>query len=62
MQTYESTIKTVMPAVIPMLRQKGWTLVSMADCLGLSPYQSVGSPGKRDSSWTCNGTPGPGQT
>ncbi|PRQ75731.1 hypothetical protein AAT19DRAFT_12753 [Rhodotorula toruloides] len=60
--TYQSTVKTVMPAVIPMLRQKGWKLVSMADCLGMSPYQSVGSPGKRDSSWTCSGTPGPGQT
>lgn len=54
-------MKTVMPAVIPMLRQKGWKLVTMADCLGVSPYQSVGSPGKRDASWTCNGTPGPGQ-
>lgn len=62
LQTYKTTTDTVIPAVVPALKAKGYKLVSMAECLGQSAYQSTGTPGKRDSTWTCSGTPAPGKT
>ncbi|BGP19962.1 hypothetical protein JCM10213_006739 [Rhodosporidiobolus nylandii] len=59
-ETKEGTAKTVIPSVVPALQKKGYRLVDMATCLGVSPYQSVGTPGKRDKTWTCAGTPQPG--
>lgn len=59
-ETYSSTGKTVVPTVVPKLVAAGYKLVTVAQCLGdSSPYQSVGTPGTRDASWTCNGTPQP---
>lgn len=55
-QTHQTTTHTVIPNVVPKLIKKGYKLVTVAECLGLSPYQSVGKPSKRDSTWTCNGT------
>ncbi|GAA5824782.1 hypothetical protein JCM5353_004442 [Sporobolomyces roseus] len=60
-ETYKGTAEKVMPQVVPMLINKGYELVTVAECLGVSPYQSVGKPSKRDSSWTCDGKPQPGQ-
>jgi len=60
-QTYKGTAEKVMPQVVPMLINKGYELVTVAECLGVSPYQSVGKASKRDSSWTCDGKPQPGQ-
>ncbi|GAA5907747.1 hypothetical protein JCM6882_008962 [Rhodosporidiobolus microsporus] len=60
-ETKQSTAKTVIPTIVPELVMKGFKLVDMATCLGVSPYQSVGTPGKRDKTWTCSGTPAPGQ-
>ncbi|GAA6011615.1 hypothetical protein JCM10207_002679 [Rhodosporidiobolus poonsookiae] len=60
-ETKEGTAKTVMPQVVPYLQSKGWKLVDVATCLGVSPYQSVGTAGKRDKTWTCAGTLQPGQ-
>ncbi|GAA5931042.1 chitin deacetylase [Sporobolomyces koalae] len=60
-ETYEGTAKKVIPSVVPMLVNKGYKLVTVAQCLGVSPYQSVGKASKRDSSWTCDGKPGPGE-
>ncbi|KAI5481137.1 carbohydrate esterase family 4 protein [Pseudohyphozyma bogoriensis] len=60
-ETYASTGNTVMPTVIPKLVKAGYKLVTVAQCLGdSSPYQKVGTPGKRDKTWTCAGTPQPG--
>ncbi|GAA5876878.1 hypothetical protein JCM1840_002688 [Sporobolomyces johnsonii] len=59
-ETYKSTVETVAPTVVPMLIKKGYKLVTVAECLGVSPYQSIGTPGKRDKTWTCAGTPAPG--
>ncbi|GAA5917816.1 hypothetical protein JCM8208_000398 [Rhodotorula glutinis] len=61
-ETYKTTVDQVIPAVVPALKAKGYKLVSMAECLGQSAYQSTGTAGKRDSSWTCSGTPAPGKT
>ncbi|GAA5881625.1 hypothetical protein JCM16303_005515 [Sporobolomyces ruberrimus] len=60
-ETYKGTAEKVVPSVVPMLVNKGYKLVTVAECLGVSPYQSIGKPSKRDSSWTCSGKPGPGE-
>jgi len=52
-ETYETTAHQVLPYAIQKLQAAGYTLVTLAECLGLSPYQSVGAPGTPDSSWTC---------
>ncbi|KAK4053622.1 hypothetical protein OIO90_003861 [Microbotryomycetes sp. JL221] len=57
-ETYTGTANTVIPNVVPKLQAKGWKLVTVAECLGHTPYQSVTTPGKRDSTWTCSGKPG----
>ncbi|EGG03711.1 family 4 carbohydrate esterase [Melampsora larici-populina 98AG31] len=57
----------VMPEVIPQLRQRGLEMVSVGECHSASEsdprhwYEVVGPPGTPDSSWTCQGTPGPGE-
>ncbi|GAA6040004.1 hypothetical protein JCM8097_002663 [Rhodosporidiobolus ruineniae] len=61
-ETHESTSKQVIPTVVPALIKKGFKLVDLGTCLGVSPYQSVGKAGKRDSTWTCKNVPAPGQT
>lgn len=61
---YESTAHTVAPWAIKQLQAKGYKLVSVAECLGYPKsqwYQSVGKASKRDNTWTCAGTPEPGQ-
>lgn len=59
------TVKQVIPAVIPMLKRKGFKLQTVPECLGLSSdpedwYVRVQDAGTRDDSWTCEGTPLPG--
>lgn len=57
------TARQVVPVIVPRLLAKGYKLVTAAQCLGRAAYQgSPGSLGKRDSSWTCAGLPGPGKT
>ncbi|BGP51568.1 hypothetical protein JCM10450v2_007515 [Rhodotorula kratochvilovae] len=60
-ETVSATVDTVLPAVIPALLSRGYELVTVAECLGQSAYQSVGAPSARDDSWTCSGTPPPGE-
>ncbi|CAE6462205.1 unnamed protein product [Rhizoctonia solani] len=50
-ETYERTAHEVIPHAISMLQAKGYRLVTLAECLGEQPYQSVGSPAT--GSWTC---------
>ncbi|KAL8279650.1 hypothetical protein RQP46_007963 [Phenoliferia psychrophenolica] len=59
-ETYHGTVYEVIQNVVPKLLSAGYQLVTIADCLGVDPYQSVSSPGKRDSTWTCDGKPKPG--
>ncbi|ORY86050.1 hypothetical protein BCR35DRAFT_302700 [Leucosporidium creatinivorum] len=59
-ETHETTASKIVPTIVPRLIKDGWKLVTVADCLGESPYQSTGTPGKRDKTWTCAGTPAPG--
>ncbi|POY73050.1 hypothetical protein BMF94_3888 [Rhodotorula taiwanensis] len=57
----EGTVDIVAPKAIPLLSARGYDLVGMDTCLAIEPYQVVGEPGTRDDTWTCDGTPGPGQ-
>jgi len=56
-ETYSTTVKTVAPYALQLMHSKGYKLVSVADCLGISPYQEVYTPSnklpKRDSTWHC---------
>ncbi|PFH48316.1 carbohydrate esterase family 4 protein [Amanita thiersii Skay4041] len=47
-ETVASTASDLLPFAITSLRNAGYNLVSVADCLGVAPYQSVGAPGVRD--------------
>ncbi|KAG8707104.1 Carbohydrate esterase 4 protein [Ceratobasidium sp. 423] len=51
-ETHEGTAHEVIPHAISVLQAKGYKLVTLAECLGEQPYQSVGSPAT--GSWTCN--------
>jgi peptidoglycan/xylan/chitin deacetylase (PgdA/CDA1 family) len=52
-ETYETTAHQVLPYAIKKLQAAGYKLVSLAECTGLPAYQNVGTPGVRDSTWTC---------
>ncbi|KAG7093305.1 hypothetical protein E1B28_006988 [Marasmius oreades] len=52
-ETSESTAHQVIPKVVKELREAGYRMVTVAECLGMDPYQSVGEPGYPDESWHC---------
>ncbi|KAK7024384.1 hypothetical protein VNI00_016325 [Paramarasmius palmivorus] len=52
-ETLQVTATDAMYTVIPALKNAGYNLVTVAECLGMQPYQRVGSPQTPDSSWTC---------
>ncbi|KAK0186011.1 carbohydrate esterase family 4 protein [Armillaria mellea] len=52
-ETYNSTATTVLPHAIQVLQGAGYHLVTVAECLGLPLYLSVGKAGAKDSTWTC---------
>ncbi|KJA19853.1 carbohydrate esterase family 4 protein [Hypholoma sublateritium FD-334 SS-4] len=52
-ETEETTVHQVLPYAIKKLQAAGYKLVSLAECTGLPAYQSVTTPGVRDSTWTC---------
>lgn len=54
-ETYAGTANDIVPTVVPKLLAAGYKLVTVAECLGQHPYQSVGKAGKRDATWTCDG-------
>jgi hypothetical protein len=47
-ETKADTAKTVIPQVVKDLKNKGYKLVTVSECLGIPAYQSVGQPKKRD--------------
>ncbi|KAG8679481.1 Carbohydrate esterase 4 protein, partial [Ceratobasidium sp. 423] len=47
-ETHETTIEDVIPYAIQQIKAKGYKMVTVSECLGLSPYQSTGSPAARD--------------
>ena len=52
-ETHQTTIDDVIPYAVQQFKAKGYKMVTVAECLGASPYQSTGTPATRDSSWTC---------
>ena len=40
----ETTAKDVLPYAIKVLQDKGYKLVTLAECLGVEPYHSVSAP------------------
>ncbi|KXN82672.1 Peptidoglycan-N-acetylglucosamine deacetylase [Leucoagaricus sp. SymC.cos] len=47
-EVYETTAHQVLPYALEKLSKAGYKMVSVAECVGLPPYQSVGSPAVRD--------------
>ncbi|KAH8921559.1 carbohydrate esterase family 4 protein [Atractiella rhizophila] len=57
---YKTTTNTVIPYAIKKLKAKGYEFVDVATCTGYQKsqwYKSTTTPGTRDSTWTCSGTP-----
>lgn len=52
-ETLVGTVRDVLPYVVPRLKAAGYNLVTVAECLGLQPYQYTQAPGTPDGSWTC---------
>ncbi|KAF7986562.1 hypothetical protein HWV62_26304 [Athelia sp. TMB] len=50
-EVYKTTAYTVVPHAIRTLQAAGYNLVTVAECLGMQPYQSVGNP--QSGFWTC---------
>ncbi|KAJ7097389.1 hypothetical protein C8R44DRAFT_683566 [Mycena epipterygia] len=59
-ETVETTATTLVPYALNLFKSKGYNLVTMAECVGVDPYQAIGVPQQQSSSWTCDGTPAPG--
>lgn len=55
-QIHSETVWGIVPTVIPLLKDAGYDLVDLGRCLALEPYQAVGAPSERDSTWTCDDT------
>ncbi|KAG8713451.1 Carbohydrate esterase 4 protein [Ceratobasidium sp. 423] len=52
-ETITTTVNDVIPYAIAQFKAKGYKMVTVAQCLGQSPYKSTGSPSPRDSTWKC---------
>jgi len=52
-ETEETTAHQVLPYILPLLKNAGYKLVTVAECLGIPAYQHVGQPGTPDSTWHC---------
>ncbi|KAJ7152769.1 carbohydrate esterase family 4 protein [Mycena filopes] len=53
-ETEVTTVRQVIPYVVPKLLAAGYEMVTVSECLGVDPYSFVGSPGTRDNdTWTC---------
>lgn len=52
-ETVATTSQQVIPYAIQKLHAAGYRLVTVAECLGRQPYQWVGKPKTKDSSWKC---------
>jgi peptidoglycan/xylan/chitin deacetylase (PgdA/CDA1 family) len=55
-ETYDTTAYQVLPYAVSKLQSKGYQLVAVDTCMGDEgewPYQYVGEPQQRDSSWVC---------
>ncbi|KAF9562580.1 chitin deacetylase [Agrocybe pediades] len=58
-EVHQQTAQVLLPEAIKTLQAAGYRLVTVAECLGRQPYQSVVAPSARDATWTCAGKPTP---
>ncbi|KAL0563607.1 hypothetical protein V5O48_018457, partial [Marasmius crinis-equi] len=49
----KETVEAVIPKVVQWLKESNYRMVTVAECLGMQPYQKIESPQTRDSSWKC---------
>jgi peptidoglycan/xylan/chitin deacetylase (PgdA/CDA1 family) len=55
-ETVQTTSTQVLPHAISVLKAKGYSFVTVPQCLGKTPYKASGTtnvPGTRDSTWKC---------
>ncbi|KAL0959087.1 hypothetical protein HGRIS_014385 [Hohenbuehelia grisea] len=52
-ETQQKSVHEVLPYAIAELQKAGYKLVTVAECLGMQPYQWVGTPQARTSDWKC---------
>ncbi|CAG7850680.1 SubName: Full=Related to deacetylase {ECO:0000313/EMBL:CCA69714.1} [Serendipita indica DSM 11827] len=55
-ETSQAALDGMDQGSVEVLATAGIRLVTVAQCLDINPYETVGSYGVRDSSWTCDGT------
>ncbi|KAJ3503496.1 hypothetical protein NLJ89_g8407 [Agrocybe chaxingu] len=49
--------QVIVPHAIKTLQEAGYRLVTVAECLGMQPYQWTAAPQARDATWTCEDKP-----
>ncbi|KAJ2917563.1 hypothetical protein MD484_g2873, partial [Candolleomyces efflorescens] len=54
-EVHQHSAQVVLPHAIKVLKDAGYRLVSLAECLGQPAYTVTGPPATRDASWTCQG-------
>ncbi|KAK0544266.1 hypothetical protein OC845_005681 [Tilletia horrida] len=62
-ETVPTTSSKVIPQAIHIVQDNGYQpqyMGTVSETLGFAPYKVKGTPGKRDSTWTCAGKPQPG--
>jgi len=52
-EVINGTVFEVLPYAVNLFKKAGYKLVTLADCIGASPYQKVVTPPPLNSSWTC---------
>ena len=45
---YNTTVDDVVPYALNLLKNKGYKFVTVSQCLGISPYQSIVAPSVKD--------------
>jgi hypothetical protein len=55
-ETEPAGIGALRMGTVPLLANAGITLLTVAQCLDMEPYDLIGGYGHRDSSWYCGGT------
>ncbi|KAF9269746.1 carbohydrate esterase family 4 protein [Marasmius fiardii PR-910] len=52
-EPYNSTLSEVIPYAFEILKDKKYKFVTVAECLGMEAYHSIGSRSTRDKTWKC---------
>ncbi|KAJ7306895.1 chitin deacetylase [Mycena albidolilacea] len=59
-ETVNTTDSKLVQYALSLFRER-YKLVTLAECVGVNPYQAIGVPQEQSASWTCSGTPKPGK-